>query len=711
MNMTKTNLLRSNMMKSAVMLLLAAVMMFVVTITAYADYNGGNDYEDNPYGVSTPTDMESTPPNQESQPPTQEPPMQEPPMQEPPIQESPLGSLVIINSTHDGHLLPGAVFALYRTGENVRLAEMATDTAGRTQEIPLPHGNYTIVVLMPSHNHMSIADRIGVTITAGQRQEITIFSMPIPSPTPSPTPQPTPPPTVEVGRLLITLRAHGTNELLSGAVFEVRSIMDNEVVATLVTDGFGEAAVNLPIGDYFIRELQAPIGFTPNPDRINFRIAANRLNEINLISRPIPEPTPPAAQTPPPQETLPEPGRLIITARAEGTRELLPGIGFEVRRAIDNRLMAEIVTDRFGEAAATLPPGDYHVRQITAIQGFYANSDRVNVRIAAGTINEIIIINSPVTVTPPPEQEAPPEEVQNGRLLITLTSSAGERLEGAIFSIHHRMTDELTATVVTNRFGEASINLPPGEFFMRQASVPQGYRASADRLNFIVRSAEVSDISVVVQAIEPTPAEPQATPEPTPTPQTTTQSTTQANRPVTVTQSTTAAPQRQGNIEIMARAEQSGNPIIGVTFGVYRVSDNARITEITTDMNGLAAMSLSPGEYYLRNYAVPFGFIHERARIFFTVSGTGMVRIDVTAQRDWNIPYADYGHIILPQTGELLPIWNYVSGAVFVSLGVLLIVKLWRDGKSDHDRINGRDSRGKRRRNRNIDRKGAKSYA
>jgi len=559
---------------------------------------------------------------------------------------------------------------------------------------------------------MSIADRIGVTITAGQRQEITIFSMPIPAPTPEPPPQPTPqPPAAETGRLLITLRAHGTNELLAGAVFEVRSIMDNEVAATLVTDGFGEAAVNLPIGDYFIRELQAPRGFSPNPDRINFRIAANRLNEVNLISRPIPEPTPPPTQTPPPQETQPEPGRLIVTARAEGTRELLPGIGFEVRRAIDNRLMAEIVTDRFGEAAVTLPPGDYHVRQITAVQGFYQNPDRVNVRIAAGAINEITITNRPVTVTPPSEQEAPPAEVQNGRLLITLTSSTGERLEGAIFTIHHRMTDELTATVVTNRFGEASINLPPGEFFMRQASMPQGYRASADRLNLTIRSAELTDISVVVQAIEPTVTEPQAIPEPTPpptqTPQTTTQPTTQANRPVAVTPSTAstaATSQRQGNIEIMARAEQSGNPIIGMAFGVYRVSDNARIAELTTDMNGLATMSLSPGEYYLRNYAVPFGFIHERARIFFTVSGTGTVRIDVTAQRDWNIPYADYGHIILPQTGELLPIWNYVLGAVFVLLGVLLIVKLWRDGKPEHDRR-------KNRRNRNINRKGAKSYA
>ena len=203
-------------------------------------------------------------------------------------------------------------------------------------------------------------------------------------------------------------------------------------------------------------------------------------------------------------------------------------------------------------------------------------------------------------------------------------------------------------------------------YFSRRAiilcAVPEGFVMSMDRINFTIRDSEITDMLIAVTPIAPPTPEPTPSPTPSPPP---TQSTSRPNIPVTPPN--TAQP-RQGRIEIITRAEQSGNPIVGVVFGVYRVSDNVRITEITTDFNGLASLSLPQGEYFLRNHAVPFGFLHERARIFFTVSGTGTVRIDVTAQRDSNIPYADSGFITLPQTGELLPIRDYILGGIFIAV-------------------------------------------
>ena len=138
---------KSNLLKSSIMFMLMAVMLMATAFTAYAidggypddngqvslhnqndNEQGNNDNqgedEDNG-GNETPI---NTPPNQ-------------PPQDEPIIQEPPMGSLVIINSTHDGQLLHGAVFAVYRTGENTRLAELVTDTTGRTMETHLPQGN------------------------------------------------------------------------------------------------------------------------------------------------------------------------------------------------------------------------------------------------------------------------------------------------------------------------------------------------------------------------------------------------------------------------------------------------------------------------------------------------------------------------------------------------------------------------------------------
>jgi len=720
-------------MKSTVMFLLAAVMMLTATITAYADYNGysGYSYEyeaeepaaDYEYETEAPdTDTDYEPNNgypdyengvpYEPEPPTQEPPVQYPPIQDPPTEEPPIQNppeptpqpptstpppietgrlLITLRAQRTNTLLGGGIFEIRRAMDNELITTVMTDYFGEAA-IDLPIGDYFVREIEPSPNFIPNPNRINVRIAANRISEVNVTSRPIPEP-----PTPPLPPTVETGRLLLTLRAHGTNALLSGTVFELRCILTNEVVATLITDGFGEATATLPIGDYFLRELQSPRGFIPNPDRINVRIAANRLNEVNITSRPTPEPTPTPTPTPPPQsQAPPEPGRLIVTVRADGTNEFLHGARFEIRRAMDNRLMAELVTDRFGEAAVTLPAGDYHLRQVGSIAGFDFNPDRINVRIAVGAVSDITITNQAHAIIPP---EPPATVPQPGRLLITVTSEeTAERLEGVAFTVHHVMTDEIISIISTNRFGETSVFLPQGDYFMRFAAVPEGFVMNMDRINFTIRDNEITDMLIAVTPVAPPePPTPEPTPSPTPSPTPPpTQSTSRPNIPVTPP--STAQP-RQGRIEIITRAEQSGNPIVGVVFGVYRVSDNVRITEITTDFNGLASLSLPQGEYFLRNYAVPFGFLHERARIFFTVSGTGTVKIDVTAQRDSNIPYADYGFIALPQTGELLPIRDYVLGGVFVVLGLFFIYKLWKQGRPNEPNET-----------KNNKRKGAKAY-
>jgi len=669
-----------NLLKSAVMLVLAVALMMTTAVTAFA-YDGelgDTGYVDAPYdnGIDSDYGNENI-------------------IEEPPIQEPPLGSLVVINSTHEGQLLAGAVFGLYRVGEGVRLAELATDTQGRTQEVPLSQGDYFLVLLMPSHNHMSIVNRVYVAVGAGQRQVITIFSVPT-QPKLEPTPEPTPPP-VEIGRLLITLRAQGTNQLLSGAVFELRDAMNGEFVAHLTTDMFGEAALDLPVGDYFLREVQNVNGFIPNPDRINVRISANRLNEVNITSQP------PPTETQPPQETAPQNGRLILTLTAEGTREPLQGAIFEVRRTSDNVLMAEIITDRFGESAINLSPDDYFLRQITTAQGFEFSTERVNIRIAEGAVREIALTNRPIAPVTPPQDDPPPAELLEGRLLMDVVSAqTGDRIIGAVFGIYDLMTEERVATVLSNSFGEVSLMLPVGNFFMRNIAMPYGYHRNMERVNFSIRANAVTNLAVSARAVQreqptPTPTQPPEitqVPEPTPPPQVVTPppaqrpSTTAPNQSIPVT-APIRTPQSQSRVEIITRAEQSGSPLHGATFGVYRAIDSQRVGEVTTDANGRAIIALSSGEYYLRNTSVQFGFLQERSRIFFTVATDGNVAVEVTIQRDANIPYADYGVIDLPPTGELTPVLNYALGSAFLAIALLCLIGAFKQDKHNRSSYKG----------------------
>lgn len=489
----------------------------------------------------------------------------------------------------------------------------------------------------------------------------------IPAPTPAPNPEPTPAP---MGRLIITSRAQGTGDLLRGVFFEVRRIMDDELVAQIVTNHFGEAAVNLPAGNYFLREVYAPSGFTPNASRVSVRITADRLTEINVVHRPIP----PQAETATANNTH---GRLLITNRERGTNTALSNAFFEIRGIMDDRLVAQMQTNPYGEAAVNLLPGDYYIRQISPAAGFVLDSTRTNIRITAGELLSITFFNVAETV---PEVEADVDVVApvNGRLLVTLMSGAtGNRLSNGTITVHDIMTDALVITLKSDFFGEASVFLPPGRYFMRQSTMPQGYITNLDRIPVTINAGDITDMSLAVRA-EPTP-----TPAPIPTPP---PATVAPSPPLPV--EIEAIPDTQSKIKISTRAAGSGNPLSGGVFSVHRAYDNRRVAELTTAVDGLAYMEVEPGLYFIRELRPTFGFLIETQRIFLEVGENETVKMELTKERDMNIaelPMDEEGGgiIYIPQTGQILS-FHYTSGLILMGISLLcafllgaVLVKSW----------------------------------
>jgi uncharacterized surface anchored protein len=322
-----------------------------------------------------------------------------------------------------------------------------------------------------------------------------------------------------------------------------------------------------------------------------------------------------------------------------------------------------LTTDQFGEATVSLPAGDYYLRQLEVPRGFVLNTSRINVQIKADEVRQI-------TVTGRAELNGTtPQEQQPGRLLLTLRADGtGDKLQDAVFTVHHALNDAVAGSLTTDRFGEASIQLAAGDYFLRQISTAGGYSFSTDRVAVRIAAGAVRELSVTNRALPP--PTPELTPQPTQRPPT---------PPSTSAPTTPRPPTAQAGIQLTARGEQSGNPMSGAVFGIYRVSDNVKVDDITTNADGRATISLQPGEYYLRQLRAPFGFLLDPARIFVTVMGSATVNVDVTTQRDMNIPDHEIGYIYIPQTGEMFPTMNYVAGAVLLAFAAIcgagLIIK------------------------------------
>ena len=136
-------------------------------------------------------------------------------------------------------------------------------------------------------------------------------------------------------------------------------------------------------------------------------------------------------------------------------------------------------------------------------------------------------------------------------------------------------------------------------------------------------------------------------------------------------------PAQQGELHLNKKAERTGDPLSGSIFGVFRASDGEKLEEITTGADGEAITLLDAGEYYLKESQAPYGYILEPAEIYFTVTAGKAVDVEVTNQRDDNIPdsAAPGGIINVPKTGQDFPVVNYLLG--FLLLAVALLCAIW----------------------------------
>ena len=536
------------------------------------------------------------------------------------------GSVVIVKKNNCGELLPGAVFGIFRVSDDEKLAHLTTNGSGVTNGFALEAGEYYLLELAAPQGYKLSTDKVFFEISVGESKEIIVINIP----------EDVTPPDEKPGKLLIIKKADGTGELLKNAVFGVYRAFDDEKIMELTTDGYGEAKAELPVGEYYLRELKAPTGYKLTADRIKVSIKSDATKEITVTNKPE------VTVTPPPVE---KPGRLLIIKEADGTGELLKNAVFGVYRSSDDEKIAELTTGRYGEAKTELPAGEYYLRELKAPVGFKLTTDRIKVVIKSDITKEVTVTNKlESTVTPPPTEKP------GNLLIIKKADGTGELLKNAVFGVYRASDDEIIAELTTDRYGEAKTELPVGEYYLRELKAPASFILSTDRISVKIKSGETKEIIVTNKtetAVTPTP-----TPTPTPSPK----------------------PTPKGELLIIKKAEQTGKALSGAVFGVYSAGDNKKITELTSNADGKATLSLSPDEYYLKELKAPYGYVLETVKIYFTVTANATVKVEITNLRDENIPDGDIplGGIEIPKTGEDFPTVNYIWGSCLLAAALLM---------------------------------------
>ena len=416
--------------------------------------------------------------------------------------------------------------------------EMFTDEKGYACSIPLPYGTYIVRETTTPHNYKPVED-FEITIRENNPDKPQVWKVLLDK--------------EFSAKLKIIKKDDETKKpvLVAGTEFKIYDLDHKKYVEQVTTyptvtvhksfftdsQGYLILPKNLEIGHYRIEEVTAPDGYVVNKNYVEITVDSDTAYEVDGVSGDV------IIEVS--YEDQPVKGNLIVYKKGEMLsgfendfiyeEQYLSGAEFEVRAAEDictpdhqkdadgNRivlyakdtLVATITTGESGKAVAKdLPLGRYYVVETKAPEGFVLNPEPVTVALTYQDQE-----------TPVVEAEA---MVGNDRQKVSISVEKqdienGQVLSGALFGIYNKKDIQANGKVLVkadtllqemtsdeNGMATCTLDLPFGEYYVKELKAPEGFVSSDEVLEFVAEYQGQETKLVFLQTVkknEPTTAE------------------------------------------------------------------------------------------------------------------------------------------------------------------------------------------------------------
>lgn len=416
--------------------------------------------------------------------------------------------------------------------------EMFTDEKGYACSIPLPYGTYIVRETTTPHNYKLVED-FEITIRENNPDKPQVWKVLLDK--------------EFSAKLKIIKKDDETKKpvLVAGTEFKIYDLDHKKYVEQVTTyptvtvhksfftdsQGYLILPKNLEIGHYRIEEVTAPDGYVVNKNYVEITVDSDTAYEVDGVSGDV------IIEVS--YEDQPVKGNLVVYKKGEMLsgfekdfiykEQYLSGAEFEVRAAEDictpdhqkdadgNRivlyakdtLVTTITTGESGKAVAKdLPLGRYYVVETKAPEGFVLNPEPVKVTLTYQDQD-----------TPIVEAEA---IVGNDRQKVAISVEKqdienGQVLSGALFGIYNKKDIQANGKVLVkadtllqemtsdeNGMATCTLDLPFGEYYVKELKAPEGFVSSDEVLEFVAEYQGQETKLVFLQTVkknEPTTAE------------------------------------------------------------------------------------------------------------------------------------------------------------------------------------------------------------
>ncbi|OUB13360.1 adhesin [Bacillus thuringiensis serovar xiaguangiensis] len=276
-------------------------------------------------------------------------------------------------------------------------------------------------------------------------------------------------PAAEKGNLQIKkVDENDKNIVLKDAKFDVID-KDNNVVATVTTNEKGIAEVkDLPLGDYFVKEINAPEGYIKVDTPV--KVTIDNTNVIELVMK---------------NTKKVENGQFKLLKKDSESGQLLPGAKFDVIDK-DGKVVETIVTDDKGEALSKrLPVGSYTLKEVEAPKGYELSSSSVSVDVEANKVLTVDVVNKKI-----------PEKVTGQFEIVKVDAEDKTKvLSDAEFEVYK--DGKKVDTLRTDKTGKVvSQKLEPGKYTLKETKAPQGYKLLKEEIEVVVEANKVVEVQI-----------------------------------------------------------------------------------------------------------------------------------------------------------------------------------------------------------------------
>lgn len=600
-------------------------------------------------------------------------------------------------------LLPGAFFGIFRVSDNKQVGEIVTGMDGTATSLRLPADYYYLLELRAPEHYEASTEKYPVTVTDGSTAEIIVTNRRTPEPEPE----------SKNGTVtIIKTDAQDGKIRLPGAIFSVYETKSGKKVGELLTDKDGKASLEIPEGDYTLRETTAPEGYQLSTEPIQLLMKAGETKEIVITNH----------KEKPDTEVKNGTVKIIKTDAQDG-KIRLSGAVFSVYETKSGKKVGELLTDKEGAASLELPEGDYTLKETAAPEGYQISTELISLHLKADEIRELTITN----------RKEEPGTIR----IIKEDKEGGKKLKGAIFGVYNAENDKLIEEITTDQKGMAELELAVGDYYLKELEAPEGYQLKNKEIPFSVQSGEkvekivkntrddaedesgtlllikedketgdrlknavfaifdkdgdkIDEVETGKDGAAELDLEPGSyTLKELEAPkgykrdkkEVSFKISTGKTTKVTIKNEKEEEKEKTGKLHIIKSAAGTGKRLSGATFAVYAENGDKKLSDLTTDKNGIANLDLPAGNYYLKEQKAPNGFKLETARILFTISIDTKTVVEVTNERDVagtaipsNKPEVPDGttQVIIPQTGEFPPAFEYMMAAICFGIAIAL---------------------------------------